>query len=88
MPLVNRRRVKTTRKNYQGLHLEKGYCGGLVVLGRVVPVPVPVRPGVVDFGAAFPAAGCGGTPDFALYASTTALVMSVAGLAHNTGEFC
>ena len=46
--------------------IELLYCGGLVVLGRVV-VP-PVRPGVVLGRGALgvPAAGCGGTPDLAL----------------------
>ncbi len=62
------------------------YWGGLVVLGRVVRGVVVL--GRVAEGAGPLAAGCAGTPDFALYASTTALVISVAGVAHNTGEFC
>ncbi len=63
------------------------YCGGLVVLGCGA---VAGRLGLVVLGrgAPAPAAGCAGTPDLTLYASTICLVMSLDPLAHNTGVCC
>jgi hypothetical protein len=54
----------------------------VVVLGRVV------RGAVLGRGAAGADAGGAAMPDFALYASTIALLMSVEGVNQSTDEFC
>ena len=54
------------KQTLPGASREVRYCGGLVVLGCVVPVPEWLGLVLGRGAEGTPAAGCGGTPDLAL----------------------